>query len=99
MRLFRSSANIFFVIVAMSLGLGACVDDEFMSVPAKDPGERALGGPSLSTGAYRMAIGDHVRVTVFGTTPIATEYTVDDTGAISIAPMGPLVVKETTGPE
>ena len=97
MQLFRSS--IVLIFIAASMGLSACVSDEFMSVPSKDPGERALGGPALSSTGYRMTIGDHVRVTIFGSTSVTAEYTIDETGAIALPPMGPLVVKEMTTTE
>jgi polysaccharide export outer membrane protein len=97
MQLFRSS--IILILIAASASLSACVSDEFTSVPSKDPGERALGGPALSTAGYRMTIGDHVRVTVFGSTSVTSEYTIDETGAIALPPMAPLVVKEMTTTE
>jgi len=99
MRHIVSSARLIFVILAALVGLNACASDEFTSVPPKDPGERALGGPAVSSAAYRMTVGDHIRVTVFGSTPVINEYTIDEIGAIAIAPMGPLVVKETTAAE
>lgn len=99
MQFVRSTAVIIFALLVASLGLTACVDDAFMSVRPKDPGERALGGPSLQATGYRMTVGDHVRLTVFGTTTVLNEYTIDDTGAIAVAPMGPIVVKELTTTE
>lgn len=98
MRLIKSAASILFVLVAAA-SLSACADDDFITVPPKDPGERALGGPVASAAGYRVSVGDHVRVTVFGTTPITNEYTVDDTGSIAIAPMGPIRVKDNTATE
>ena len=98
MAFFKTAASILFILIA-SASLSACVDDDFMSVPPKDPGERALGGPALTANGYRMTVGDHVRVTVFGTTPVTNEYTIDETGSIAVAPMGPLVVRETTATE
>jgi polysaccharide export outer membrane protein len=98
MRLFKSAFGILLLVI-LSTTLSACVDDSFMSVAPKDPGERALGGPAVSAAAYRMSIGDKVRVTVFGTTPLINEYTIDDTGSISIAPMGAIVVKDNTASE
>jgi polysaccharide export outer membrane protein len=97
MRLIRTAANILLTLVA-SVTLSACAN-EFMSVPSTDPSERALGGPALSVTGYRMTIGDRVRVTVFGTTPVTAEYTIDERGTIAIAPMGSIVVKETTASE
>jgi polysaccharide export outer membrane protein len=88
-----------FTLLASSLGLAACVEDDFMSVPPKDPAERALGGPAISATAYRLTVGDHVRVTIFGATAVTTEYTVDDTGAIAVPPMGPIAIKELTTAE
>jgi len=98
MRLFHIAARLLLTLV-VGLTLSACVEDDFMSVQPKDPGERALGGPAVSATAYRLSVGDHVRVTVFGTTPVITEYTVDNTGAIAIAPMGPIAVKDNTSSE
>jgi len=98
MRLIKSLVGILLLVFA-SATLTACMDDGFMSVPPKDPGERALGGPAVSANAYRMSVGDKVRVTVFATTPLMNEYTIDDTGSISIAPMGPIVVKNNTATE
>jgi protein involved in polysaccharide export with SLBB domain len=90
---------IIFSLIAASLGLTACADDSFMSVPPKDPGERALGGPAISATGYRMTVGDHVRVTVFGSTTIVSEYTIDDTGSIAVPPMGAITLKELTTTE
>ncbi|MBI1212596.1 MAG: polysaccharide export protein [Alphaproteobacteria bacterium] len=98
MRLFKLAISVFLIVFAAT-ALSACADDDFMSVAPKDPGERALGGPAASVAAYRMSVGDKVRVTVFGTTPLINEYTIDETGSISIAPMGPIVVKNTTPAE
>ena len=97
MQLLRTS--IILLLIAAGASLSACVSGEFKSVPPKDPGERALGGPALSSTGYRMTIGDHLRVTVFGSTSVTAEYTIDDTGAISPPPMGQLLVKETTTSE
>lgn len=90
---------ILFTLLAASLGLTACVEDDFMSVPPKDPLERSLGGPGISTSGYRLTVGDHVRVTVFAATTVTTEYTVDDTGAIAVPPMGGIAVKDLTTSE
>src|SRR5580765_1271511 len=90
---------IIFSLIAASLGLTACADDSFMSVPPKEPGERALGGTAISATGYRMTVGDHVRVTVFGSTTVISEYTIDDTGAIAVPPMGPITLKELTTTE
>lgn len=98
MRLFKTVANIVLVLLAAA-SLSACIDDSFVTVEPKDPGERALGGPAISAAGYRMSIGDHIRVTVFAATPIAGEYTVDDTGSIAIAPMGAVRVKDNTATE
>jgi polysaccharide export outer membrane protein len=98
MRLIKSTLSLVLLVVASAM-LSACVDDSFMSVPPKDPGERALGGPAVSAGAYRVSVGDKVRVTVFGSTPLINEYTIDDTGSISVAPMGAIVVKDNTATE
>lgn len=96
---FAKSITAILLTLALSMCLTACVDDDFMSVPPRDPGERALGGPALNTNAYRVTVGDHVRVTVYGTTPLANEYTIDDTGAVSIAPMGAIAIKGMTPTE
>ena len=94
-----SSARFLFLLIAVSVGLSACMSDDFTSVPSTDPGERALGGPTTATAAYRMTVGDKVRVTVFGSTPVTGEYTIDETGAITVPPMPALTIKETTPSE
>jgi len=98
MRLFESAASILLIVIA-AVSLSACVDDNFMAVSPKDPGERALGGPAASSATYRLSVGDRVRVTVFGSTPLMNEYTIDDTGAVAIAPMGPIAVRDNTAAE
>ena len=98
MRLIKSAFTLLLLVLTSAM-LSACVDDSFMSVAPKDPGERALGGPAVSASAYRMSVGDKVRVTVFATTPLISEYTIDDTGSIAIAPMGPIAVKDNTPTE
>jgi polysaccharide export outer membrane protein len=95
MRFFKSIVSICLAVL-LGATLSACVDDSFMSVPPKDPGERALGGPTVSSSAYRISVGDKLRVTVFAATPLINEYTIDDTGSISVAPMGAIVVKDNT---
>jgi protein involved in polysaccharide export with SLBB domain len=53
--------------------------------------------PDLS--AYRLGIGDRVRIDVFGEPDLTIEATVDATGQISYPLLGPLPVQRKTSPE
>ena len=90
---FKSAAQIAIIALTAGFGLTACADDQFTSVAASDPTERALGGDVLSSHAYHLTVGDHLRVTIFGSTPVTGEYTVDNTGTVSLPPLPPLTVQ------
>ena len=86
-------------LLTLSLGVTACSSDRLVSVPPKDPTERALGGERLATSAYRLTVGDKVRVTVFDLAAETSEYTLDETGAIAVPALQPLVIKDMTTKE
>jgi polysaccharide export outer membrane protein len=72
------------------------MSDKFASVKANDVAVRSVGAQSFSSAQYKLTTGDRIRVTVFGATPVSGEYSVDSAGAISLAPIGPLPVKDLT---
>jgi protein involved in polysaccharide export with SLBB domain len=86
-------------VLALSLGVGACSSDRLVSVQPKDPAERTLGGNNLSASAYRLTVGDKVRVTVFDLAAETAEYTIDQTGAIAVPALEPLVITQMTTKE
>jgi polysaccharide export outer membrane protein len=96
MTLARFPTTVAITLLAVSLGVGACSSDRLVSVHPKDPAERALGGDRLSPSAYRLAVGDRIRVTVFDLAAEASEYTIDQTGAIAVPALEPLVVTQMT---
>lgn len=88
-----------FAILALSVALSACSAERFGAVTPADPAERALGSNQFTPSAYHLTVGDRVRVTIFDLTAEASEYTVDDVGAIAVPALEPLVVKEMTTKE
>lgn len=93
----RLTASI--LAVAALLGLGACTSERFGAVPAGNPGERALGTTQLTAAAYKLTVGDRVRVTIFDLATESTEYTIDETGSIAVAAIEPLNIKQKTTKE
>jgi protein involved in polysaccharide export with SLBB domain len=83
-------------MLAITLVASACSSSNLVSVLPKDPAERALTNSNVSAGGYLLNGGDRVRVTVFDLAAETSEYTIDDTGAIAIAALDPLVVKGGT---
>src|SRR5262245_57267491 len=84
------------VALALSFGLGGCAGDHIVSVPAKDPGERALTNTHIESTAYHLTSGDRLRVTVFDLAAEINEYTDGDTGAIAVHALEPVPVKGLT---
>jgi polysaccharide export outer membrane protein len=80
-------------LLAASLCLTACISDKFASKKANDIAARSVGAQSFSSTDYKLTTGDRIRVTVFGATPVSGEYSIDNTGAISLTPIGSLPVK------
>lgn len=83
------------VLLALSVGLGACAD-QMISVQPSDPGERSLSTEHLTAAAYRLTVGDKVRVTIFDLMAESSEHVVDDTGAVAVPAIQPVVVKGGT---
>jgi protein involved in polysaccharide export with SLBB domain len=80
-----------FLIAACAI-LTACIDDPIETVRPKDSGERSLTAASTAAVAHPLKAGDRVRVTVFDLTAETSEHTVDETGALTIPPIGPIPV-------
>ena len=85
-----------FVLLTATLCLAACASDQFSAVKANDVEARSVGAQSLASAEYKLTTGDRIRVTVFGATPVSGEYSVDNSGAISLSPIGSLPVKDLT---
>ena len=83
------------VFLALGLTLSACADN-LISVQPTEPGERSLGAAQVSPAAYKRGAGDRVRVTVFDLTAENSEHIIDDTGAIAVPAIQPVVIKGGT---
>jgi polysaccharide biosynthesis/export protein VpsN len=79
-------------ILAASLALAAC-----QSQPAQAPEPPAAKGPDLS--AYRLGIGDRVRVSVFGEPDLSLDADVDATGNMSYPLLGSVPAVRKTAAE
>ena len=79
--------------VLLALALAAC-----QSSPAPVPAPRAAAGaPDLS--AYRLGIGDRVRVSVFGEPDLSVDADVDGTGHLSYPLLGSVPAARKTAAE
>jgi len=56
----------------------------------------ALSAEGIDSGAYRLAPGDRITVTVFGQTDLSGDVIVDDAGTITLPLVDPIEVKDLT---
>lgn len=87
------------IAAALSVSLCGCAAERFTTALPRDPTERALGDTQFSPAAYRLTVGDRIRVTVFDLAAEANQYTIDETGAIAVAAIEPVVIKQLTTKE
>jgi polysaccharide export outer membrane protein len=99
MRLLRLAAARFAATIVIASALAACAGDRIVTAPSKDPGDRALANAIAATADYRLAPGDQLRVTIYDVTSETSEHTLDANGAIAVAPLQPLAVKQMTAKE
>jgi protein involved in polysaccharide export with SLBB domain len=99
MRLLRVAAARFAAAVVICSFLAACAGDRIVTAPSKDHGDRALAHAIAATAEYRLAPGDQLRVTIFDVTTQTSEHTLDANGAVAVAPIQPLPVKQMTAKE
>lgn len=80
-----------FVFAACAF-LTGCIGDPIETVQPRDPSERELNAVTTSAEARPLNVGNRLRVTIFDLTPQSSEHTVDETGALNIAPLGAIPV-------
>ena len=85
-------------VLAAALVLAGCAGDRLKTVQPKAAGERVIAAGEVEA-AYRLMVGDKVRVTLYDVATETGEYTVDTAGTIIVPPLAPLKVAGLTPSE
>lgn len=88
----------FFSVLALALVLAGCAGDRLRTVQPKAAGERVIAAGEVEA-AYRLMVGDKVRVTQYDVATETGDYTVDTAGSIIVPPLAPLKVAGLTPAE
>ena len=91
------SALVFLRVVPLLLvaALAACASP-ITNVAAGNPASRAIGPSGGAEAATEIAVGDRLRIAVFGDDKMSGEYNVGESGAITVPLAGPVAVAGRT---
>ncbi|BCW89858.1 hypothetical protein sos41_30260 [Alphaproteobacteria bacterium SO-S41] len=91
------SALVFLRVVPLLLAaaLAACTSP-ITNVAAGNPASRAIGPSGGAEAATEIAVGDRLRIAVFGDDKMSGEYNVGESGAITVPLAGPVSVAGRT---